>query len=242
MFKFQWFITVFPTILWSWKARNRDTHDEIVTVEHAVAPWVEHFNLAHNKLTSLPNSFLSLQNIRILDLSHNNLSGTLVFIDLMQLDTLEKLSLSDNKIRELPSNSTFPASLTYLDISRNKLTNLPSCISTSNLQCLICQGNGFSHLPAPLFQLHSLQIIDLKDNTNGLSDVELLISKFSSEVKFISPDGEIYRSRQMDEALGHASLPQQTQPSAALHSEHNQETERYKNGQRLKAQRRDACV
>ena len=36
MFKFQWFITVFPTILLSWEARNRDTHDEIVTIERPV--------------------------------------------------------------------------------------------------------------------------------------------------------------------------------------------------------------
>ena len=167
---------------------------------HAVAPWIQHLNLSHNRLTSLPNSFLSLQNIRVLDLSHNNLSGTLIFIDLMRLETLEKLNLSDNQIRELPSNTLYPALLTYLDISRNKLTNLPACISDAKLQCLICKGNSFSHLPSPLFQLHSLKILDFKDNPGGsFSDVDSIMSRFSSDVKFISPDGEIHRSRVHEE-------------------------------------------
>ena len=164
---------------------------------HTVSPWVEHFNLSNNKLTSLPNTFLSLLNIRVLDLSHNNLSGTLVVIDLMRLQSIEKLRLSDNKIRELPNSIVWPPSLSYLDISRNKLTSLPACMSTANIECLICQGNSFLQMPVSLFSMKSLKIVDLKDNlVNGFSDVDTLMSRFHSEsVKLISPDGDIFRSR-----------------------------------------------
>ena len=167
---------------------------------HTVSPWVEQFNLSNNKLTSLPNTFLSLLNIRVLDLSHNNLSGTLVIIDLMRLQSIEKLRLSDNKIRELPNSIVWPPSLSYLDISRNKLTSLPACMATANIACLICQGNSFSQLPVSLFGMASLKIVDLKDNlVNGFSDVESLMSRFHSEsVTLISPEGEMYKPKHCD--------------------------------------------
>ncbi|KAI6657261.1 Leucine-rich repeat serine/threonine-protein kinase 1-like [Oopsacas minuta] len=164
---------------------------------HNVSPWVEYFILSKNKLTSLPNTFLSLLNIRVLDLSHNNLTGTLVIIDLMRLQTIEKLRLSDNKLRELPNSIIWPPSLTYLDISRNKLSTLPSCMSSAKIECLVCQGNSFPQLPNSLYNMTSLKIIDLKDNLiNGFSDIETIMAKFQSEsVKFINPDGEIFRAQ-----------------------------------------------
>lgn len=167
---------------------------------HNVSSWVDHFILSHNKLTSLPNTFLNLLKVRVLDLSHNNLSGTLVIIDLMRLQTIEKLRLSDNLLRELPNSIVWPPSLTYLDISRNKLTTLPACMSSANIECLICQGNSFTQLPSSLFNMTSLKIMDLKDNLiNGFSDTDAIMSRFQSEsVKFISPDGNIFRSQRID--------------------------------------------
>ena len=167
---------------------------------HNVSSWVDNFILSHNKLTSLPNTFLNLLKVRVLDLSHNNLSGTLVIVDLMKLQTIEKLRLSDNLLRELPNSIVWPSSLTYLDISRNKLTTLPACMSSANIECLICQGNSFTQLPSSLFNMTSLKIMDLKDNlSNGFSDTEAMMSKFQSEsVKFISPDGNIFRSQRSD--------------------------------------------
>ncbi|GMH27285.1 hypothetical protein Nepgr_029128 [Nepenthes gracilis] len=100
-------------------------------------------DLSNNGITSLPSDFWSLSFLRVLNLSHNRVSGS------------------------LPSNIGNFGSLQTLDLSFNNfMGEIPASISSlQNLQILKLEGNGFgSSIPSGILNCGSLASLDLSSN------------------------------------------------------------------------------
>ncbi|QZA58748.1 leucine-rich repeat domain-containing protein [Candidatus Rhabdochlamydia porcellionis] len=96
--------------------------------------------LSQNNLTSLPQSFKSLQALTVLD-------------------------LTDNSFAEFPELLVKLPNLKYLDLSKNQLTQLPESLTELRaLQALLVRGNQLTELPIDLGKLDKLEILELGIN------------------------------------------------------------------------------
>ncbi|KAG9138088.1 hypothetical protein Leryth_001341 [Lithospermum erythrorhizon] len=104
---------------------------------------LEYLDLSNNKITALPSDLWSLNSLKYLNLSFNQITGS------------------------LPSNIGNFGRLESLDLSENRLSgSLPEAIdSLTSLQILKLKKSGFeSSIPFGLLQCHSLVSLDLSEN------------------------------------------------------------------------------
>ncbi|CAM0876811.1 unnamed protein product [Alopecurus aequalis] len=101
-------------------------------------------DLGYNQLNAIPESISMMENLVLLDISNNDISGPLP-TQIGMLSSLERLFLERNKISgSIPSNIGNLRRLEYIDLSDNQLS---------------------STLPASLFQLHQLIQLNFSYNT-----------------------------------------------------------------------------
>ena len=160
-------------------------------------------NLSHNHITSL-NQFRSLQNLRVLDVSDNQITqiepntfANLEFLHFLNLSNnslhllqtftfvglfnLSVLNLSGNNITNVTSDAFFPLKmLSELNLSNNKLVKLDdhTFANLTNLKVLNISHNKLEHLRHQLFEnMMFLNVLDVE--ANYLQDVEYnqIISK-----------------------------------------------------------------
>ncbi|KAJ7384870.1 Ras- protein Rab-5B [Desmophyllum pertusum] len=75
------------------------------------------------------------------------------------------LHLSHNNLTELPTRANMLTNLTVLILNHNKLTQLPeSVVELIHLICLYVDNNQLSSLPASMKRLKNLQELDLRNN------------------------------------------------------------------------------
>ncbi|KAG1334005.1 putative LRR receptor-like serine/threonine-protein kinase [Cocos nucifera] len=120
----------------------------------------------------IPSSFGKLQNLLLLDLSHNKLHGSFPK-EITELTSLtDYLNLSHNSlIGPLPSEVGRLKNLGTFDVSENNLSGeIPSTLSECQvLQYLYMQGNHFQGaIPASLSTLNGIIVLDLaRNNLSG---------------------------------------------------------------------------
>ena len=130
--------------------------------------------LSYNKITYLkPDQFISLQNLKFLDLDHNQ-------IDSVEPDTftgllnLEELIMKNNKITDLKDNQFMSLSrLRLLYLGYNRIQNMEPTVFTGllNLQSLCLKHNKITHLKLNQFMfLPKLRSVIL--NNNEIQNVE----------------------------------------------------------------------
>lgn len=129
--------------------------------------------LNDNQLTTLPNFHL-LFNIKILNLSYNNLTS-IPTGQFTYLDYLENLTLSNNQIINIEQLSFKNlTSLLELDLSNNKLQNLPEywMVPQNSLRILKVNDNYFTSFnQLSIYNAPFLEEIFLSNN--ALSNIEL---------------------------------------------------------------------
>lgn len=108
--------------------------------EIAAMPNLRSLNCRRNNLksSSLPTSLFQLQELTILDLSHNMLREVPEELELSK--NLLLLNLSNNLIETIPNNVFVSLSnLTFLDLSNNKLGAVRRCFLTKLIPSRSCR-------------------------------------------------------------------------------------------------------
>lgn len=131
-----------------------------------ISSTVTYLNLSHNQLMgSLVSGGgpLELANLKVLDLSYNQLSGELPGFNFLY--ALEVLKLSNNRFSGFIPNDLLkgdPLVLTELDLSANNLSGLINMITSTTLNILNLSSNGLSG-ELPLLT-GSCTVLDLSNN------------------------------------------------------------------------------
>ncbi|XP_044478141.1 LRR receptor-like serine/threonine-protein kinase GHR1 [Mangifera indica] len=127
---------------------------------------VKYLNLSHNQLTGslVDGGELQLfENLRVLDLSYNQLSGELPGFNFVY--ELQVLKLSNNKFSGFIPNDLLRGDsllVTELDLSGNNLSGTVSTILSTTLQILNLSSNGLTG-EVPMLT-GSLSVLDLSNN------------------------------------------------------------------------------
>lgn len=149
-----------------------DYRPEIIQQRH-LKKWELDLSKLHlidlDGIQDIPN----LNNITILNLSHNNLTELLPDLGVIGLNNLTGLYLAHNQLSQLPATFLNGLNkLTFLAFDFNRLFQLPATIfqGLNKLQHLSLQYNQLTELPITLFQ----DLSDLKDlrlNSNRLTQL-----------------------------------------------------------------------
>uniref|UniRef100_A0A2N9I1J1 Protein kinase domain-containing protein n=1 Tax=Fagus sylvatica TaxID=28930 RepID=A0A2N9I1J1_FAGSY len=132
----------------------------------SISDTVKYLNLSHNQLTGSLVSGGELQafaNLKVLDLSYNQLSGELPEFNFVY--DLQVLKLSNNRFSGFVPNGLLKGDslvLTELDLSANNLSGPISLITSTNLQILNLSSNGLTG-ELPLL-IGSCAVLDLSNN------------------------------------------------------------------------------
>ncbi|XP_059666497.1 LRR receptor-like serine/threonine-protein kinase GHR1 [Cornus florida] len=138
-------------------------------VQLGISDTIKYLNLSHNQLTgSLVSSGepQSFGNLKVLDLSFNQLSGELPGFDFVY--DLQVVKLSNNRFSGFIPNDLLKGDslvLTELDLSGNNLTGPISMITSTTLRILNLSSNGLSG-ELPLLT-GSCEVLDLSKNQFG---------------------------------------------------------------------------
>ncbi|KAG6780319.1 hypothetical protein POTOM_013173 [Populus tomentosa] len=127
----------------------------------------------------IPDFLYYQYNLRVLDLSHNNITGMFPSWLLKNNTRLEQLYLSDNSfVGTLQLQDHSYPNMTNLDISNNSINGqIPKniCLIFPNLENLRMAKNGFTGcIPSCLGNISSLSVLDLSNNQLSMVKLELL--------------------------------------------------------------------
>lgn len=99
---------------------------------------------SNQKLTRVPASVFNQTNAEVLDLSSNQISGSLPG-EIRFLKNLKTLNASDNLMTGVPAEIGQLSDLEVLDLSNNQLTGLPNELANlKNLKTMNLSGNNYS--------------------------------------------------------------------------------------------------
>jgi hypothetical protein len=123
------------------------------------------------KLTSLPEDFSKLQNLRELAIHDNATLDFAAALSLLaKIPTLERLDLAETDLQVLPAEIGGLTNLKELLLWHNELKTLPEEIgSLQKLEWINLAMNSIERLPAGMGKLRSLTHLDLSQN--GLKSV-----------------------------------------------------------------------
>jgi len=135
---------------------------ELKTISEKIAyrnPQETHLlHLQKSGITEFPKEILELEDLKVLDLSHNELTSLPQGLE--KLQNLEVLYLEDNQFVEFPLVVTKLPSLKSLSLSGNYLTRVSEEIENlQNLKILKLERNKLKELPAEIINLKKLKEI-----------------------------------------------------------------------------------
>ncbi|XP_056399272.1 toll-like receptor 13 isoform X2 [Hyla sarda] len=171
------------------------SQNEIVVVEQNTffhLPNLLQLQLNRNRIQTVQSgAFQNLKNLLFLDLSYNSIES-LDNWDMNDLTELRILKIGQNKIRTIQSTSlTVLYHLQELDLSFNNITKLTNVAEAVNNLAEISTLNLSSNFLASLstaqtfISMHSLNILDLSNNTINVFDLSYLYMPNLTSLKVI---------------------------------------------------------
>ncbi|MCU0393480.1 MAG: hypothetical protein MUE81_20390 [Thermoflexibacter sp.] len=141
----------------SWLYQNNKklvNRDLTQTLDEARAKKVEFLDLSNNKFTQFSYVGEPLPDLKVLDMSYNQVPIEEFVLSSEAFPHLECLFLHSSLIKQLEIFGTFPR-LRTIDVSQNQLTTFSLALSDSNhfpcMESLYLYGNPISNLPKEVF-------------------------------------------------------------------------------------------
>ncbi|XP_069066199.1 protein flightless-1 homolog isoform X1 [Pleurodeles waltl] len=127
---------------------------------------LEHLSVSHNSLTTLHGELSSLPCLRAIVARANSLKNSGVPDDIFQLDDLSVLDLSHNQLSECPRELENAKNMLVLNLSHNSIDNIPNqlFINLTDLLYLDLSDNKLESLPPQMRRLVHLQTLILNNN------------------------------------------------------------------------------
>eukprot|EP01133_Synstelium_polycarpum_P007241 gene7241-8418_t len=148
-----------------------DIYYEFLTKPEAIIAHVSmkrlcELHLAHKSMSSVPTTIINTLNyLKILDLSYNNLVDSTSLESVATLGSLESLNLSHNSMSTLPTSLARLERLVKLNLSNNSFSVMPSFVfQIMSLEKLYASTNTMTVLPDTIGQLKSLVHLDMRNN------------------------------------------------------------------------------
>ena len=144
---------------------------------------LETLDLSNNALVKFPNGAARNKKLKELSLQHNELT---LRDKLKPHSNLEKLALQFNRIQQVPDQITRFPNLTRLSLNHNQITEVtPAISSLKKLKHLSFYNNRLTSIPIGVYELRSLNVIDLY--FNQIEEIDNRISNWDSlQILFIS--------------------------------------------------------
>lgn len=127
-----------------------------------LADSLEILDLSNNQLSTLPNEFSQLKNLRVAFFNNNQFEE---FPEVLAAcPSLSMVSFKNNNIKTISETALSP-NIRWLILTNNQLTTLPKAIGNlSKLQKFMLAGNQLQTLPNELANCHNLELIRLAAN------------------------------------------------------------------------------
>ncbi|OCT64459.1 protein flightless-1 homolog [Xenopus laevis] len=127
---------------------------------------LEHLSVSHNSLTTLHGELSSLPCLRAIVARANSLKNSGIPDDIFQLDELSVLDLSHNQLSECPRELENAKNMLVLNLSHNSIDNIPNqlFINLTDLLYLDLSDNKLDSLPPQMRRLVHLQTLILNNN------------------------------------------------------------------------------
>ncbi|ERE67712.1 putative protein flightless-1 like protein [Cricetulus griseus] len=127
---------------------------------------LEHLSVSHNNLTTLHGELSSLPSLRAIVARANSLKNSGVPDDIFKLDDLSVLDLSHNQLTECPRELENAKNMLVLNLSHNSIDSIPNqlFINLTDLLYLDLSENRLESLPPQMRRLVHLQTLVLNGN------------------------------------------------------------------------------
>ncbi|MCL1112477.1 leucine-rich repeat-containing serine/threonine-protein kinase [Shewanella basaltis] len=127
-----------------------------------LADTLEVLDLTDNQLSSLPDNFADLHQLKILFLSNNQFEHLPDVLG--QCPNLDMIGFKANRIKQV-SDASIPKQTRWLILTDNQIEQLPDSLGQCyRLEKLALAGNRLTSLPASLANCHQLALIRLSAN------------------------------------------------------------------------------
>ncbi len=127
-----------------------------------LADTLEVLDLSNNQLSSLPDEFSRLANLKIVFMSNNRFESLPEVLG--RCPKLEMVGFKSNQISTVAEQS-LPNQLRWLILTDNEITQLPDSLGErTRLQKLALAGNQLTALPQTMAQCHNLQLLRISAN------------------------------------------------------------------------------
>ena len=129
---------------------------------YTLADTLERLDMTGNALSTLPDDFYQLKNLKILFLSNNNF--TELPSVLRKCPNLSMIGFRNNQIASVPENA-LPLTTRWLILTDNVLTSLPQSMGDlSLLQKCMLSGNKLTSLPTSMSKCYNLELLRIAVN------------------------------------------------------------------------------
>jgi len=148
-----------------WLRLNK-TGLDIIPFELSNLKKLESLSLVRNNLRDIHPDVCQLSNLRFLNCRDNKLKNAGVPQELFSLDELSVVDLSHNQLREVPAGLEQAKNLLVLNLSHNMIETIPSqlFINLTDLMYVDVSNNQLDTLPPQIRRLTNLQTLLLNNN------------------------------------------------------------------------------
>jgi Leucine-rich repeat (LRR) protein len=134
-------------------------------LSHPYTSKIIYLDISAMDLDSIPDTIFHMTNLRVLNLSKNNLSDINITGKFTHFKKLEHLYLNDNQLGTFPEQLLQLTNLQTLNLNNNIIAVfIDSFLGLHNLKKLCLNNNHINELPAAIKELTQLEVLEMSNN------------------------------------------------------------------------------